>query len=83
MQKDVLRNVRLLAEMTQQQLAIKTGVHHTLLSKIESGKVPLQPVLEQKILKAVGEAGVSGNDITMIHSLFESRKMNSFAKGDK
>lgn len=75
MNKDLIKHLRIITNLSQQVLSEKVGVHQSVISRIESGETPLKPELEQKILSVFGAEGVSGQDIALLHSVFETRKM--------
>lgn len=55
-----LRRARLDREMTQEEVAERSGVHATEVSRIESGKRDPQVSTVQRLAKAVG---VSASDL--------------------
>lgn len=81
MNHEFIRNVRLITNLTQKQLAEKVGVHDSLISKIENGSTPLQPELKNKILSVFGAKGVGGQEIALLNTVFESRKLKPVKKG--
>lgn len=80
MNNELLRHLRQIAEYTQEEMALKVGCDRSLISKIEANVIPLQPHTEQKILKALGDAGISGAEIALLHTVFASRKMKTVKK---
>lgn len=55
-----LRRARLACEMTQEEVAERSGVHATEVSRIESGKRDPQVSTVQRLAEAVG---VSASDL--------------------
>ncbi|QGQ47252.1 helix-turn-helix domain-containing protein [Metabacillus sediminilitoris] len=80
MNTELIRHLRSITNLSQADLAKRVGVHQTLISKIEAGVIELQPHTEQKILSVFGTEGISGQDIALLHSVFESRKMKTVKK---
>jgi transcriptional regulator with XRE-family HTH domain len=51
----LLKKLRILAGFTQKQLGELLGVHHSLVSKIESGVTPIQSKYIQKLKNLYGK----------------------------
>ncbi|WP_226619765.1 helix-turn-helix domain-containing protein [Cytobacillus firmus] len=80
MNKDLIKHLRSITNLSQTELADRVGVHQTIISRVESGTIPLHPKTEQALLRVFGEEGIGGQDIVLLHSIFESRKMKQVKK---
>ncbi|OIJ12962.1 hypothetical protein BKP35_10405 [Anaerobacillus arseniciselenatis] len=80
MDLQLMKHVRQIAELTQEELAEKVGVHRTLINKIETGAVPVQDATLQKIKRAFNDAGITDADIELLASVFASKNMKSVRK---
>lgn len=66
MNRELLKQLRKLAGLSQKQLAKKVGVHESLICKIESGAFQMQPALRQKIKSVLRSAGITEKDINFL-----------------
>jgi transcriptional regulator with XRE-family HTH domain len=80
MNHELIKHLRMLSGLSQNELAEKLDVHQTLVSKIEAGERIIQPQTEEKLRQVFNEAGVSDADISLLKGLFESRKFKSVKK---
>lgn len=80
MNHELIKHLRMLSGLSQNDLAEKLGVHQTLISKIEAGERLIQIETERKLLEVFAEAGISEADIYLLKGLFESRKMKPVKK---
>lgn len=78
--KELIKHLRSITNLSQIELAERVGVHQSLISKIENGSTPLQPEMEQKILSVFGSKGIGGQEVALLHSMFDSRKMKPIKK---
>ncbi|MGD6815495.1 helix-turn-helix domain-containing protein [Metabacillus sp. 113a] len=80
MDKDLVRHLRSITDLSQAELADRVGVHQTLISKIEKGETFIQSKTVKALLRVFGEEGISGQDIVLLHSIFVNRKMKQVKK---
>ncbi|ASV69067.1 helix-turn-helix domain-containing protein [Cytobacillus kochii] len=66
MNRELLKQLRQLAGLSQKQLAKKVGVHESLISKIESGAFQMQPVLEHRIREVYYSCKITEKDIEFL-----------------
>lgn len=74
--KELIKHIRSITNLSQMELAERVGVHQSLISKVENGSTPLQPEMEQKILNVFGLEAIGGQEIALLNSVFVSRKMS-------
>jgi transcriptional regulator with XRE-family HTH domain len=81
MNHELIRHLRMLSGLSQNELAEKLEVHQTLVSKIEAGERIIQPQTERKLHAIFSEqAGVSEADIKLLQGIFQSRKYKQVKK---
>ncbi|KOS67119.1 hypothetical protein AEA09_14800 [Lysinibacillus contaminans] len=73
--KELIKHLRSIANLSQDELAKRLGVHQTLVSKIEAGLVELQPRTEQKLMNVFKAEGITPKDIALLQSVFTNRNM--------
>lgn len=66
MHKTLIKYCRLFAGLSQKELAEKLGVHHSLISKIESGTIPATKETETKLMNVFASEGI---DIQVIYQI--------------
>jgi DNA-binding XRE family transcriptional regulator len=64
---------RLMAGLTQKELANAVGCDNTTICKIEKNATPLQPDMQQKVLKVFAEAGIDTDRISMIQTMINKK----------
>lgn len=75
--KNLVRHLRQIAELTQKELADKLGVHDSLISKIESGVTLIQKPLEQKMMQVFSDSGISIENMILLSGIFQARKVKN------
>ena len=78
MQKALIRHLRCILGLSQQELSKRVGVHQSVISRIESGETTPKKETEEKLLKVFSDGGISMQDIVLLQGVFASRK----AKGE-
>lgn len=71
----LIKHCRQIAGITQKELSEIIWVHHSLISKIEAGTIPIQPDTEKLMLKVFDDKGIGSEEIALLASVFESRKL--------
>lgn len=67
--KELIKHLRSITNLSQEKLAERVGVHQSLISKIEKNVVELTPQTQQAILKIFAEEGVGGLEIGILNSV--------------
>jgi DNA-binding XRE family transcriptional regulator len=80
MDKGLIKHLRFISDMNQSQLAERVGVHQTLISKAEAGLIELKPKTETKLLQVFNDEGITPQDIALLSSVFESKKLKKVRK---
>jgi transcriptional regulator with XRE-family HTH domain len=80
MNKELIKHLRFITNLNQTELAERVGVHQTLISKVEAGAIELQPKTEDKLLQVFNDEGITPQDIALLSSVFESKKMKKVRK---
>lgn len=75
MNKELIKHLRSITNLSQAELAKRVGISQSIISRVENGTIPMQLQTEQKILQVFVSEGVSVQDIALLHTIFESRKM--------
>lgn len=76
MQSILLKYCRIFCELSQTELAERIGVTQSLVSKIESGVLPMQPDIERRLLKVFSEMGMDADNILQVKQM-----INEMQKG--
>lgn len=74
MNYEILRHCRCLVNLTQKELAEKVGVNHSLISKYETGALPVNKQIEARILQVYSDEGLSVRDVLQIQMIFNKYK---------
>lgn len=77
----MIKHLRLLCGLSQAELGTRASLHQTTVGKLESGVLTLTKATEQKLLFVFAVEGIGGQEIALLHSVFESRKMKPVKKG--
>jgi transcriptional regulator with XRE-family HTH domain len=80
MNRDLIKHLRFISNMNQTELAERVGVHQTLISKVEAGLIEMQPQTEAKLMQVFNDEGITPQDIALLSSVFESKKMKKVRK---
>lgn len=70
----LLKYCRMFCDLSQAELAECIGVHQSLLSKIESGTIPMQPEIERKLLEVFSELGMDAETILKVKQTINELK---------
>ncbi|MDM5249634.1 helix-turn-helix transcriptional regulator [Lysinibacillus sp. G4S2] len=69
MNKELIKHLRSITNLSQEELAERVGKHQSLISKIELGTAELTPQTQKAILNVFAEEGVGGLEIAVLNSV--------------
>lgn len=74
MQPILLKYCRTFLGLTQKDLSELIGVHDSLISKIESGTIPMQPDIERQLLEVFSAMGMDAETILKVKDTINELK---------
>ena len=74
--------IRLLTDLTQNELAEKLRVDRSLISRIEAGERTITPALVRQLNEVFYLKGWSESDLSLIYEVIKSRKLKHVTRKD-